>query len=219
MTDLATLMLDADTRGLKNAERDLDSMAKTASETASRVGKSMQNLGIGLSASVTVPLAMFGKGAYEAAVQSQQAFAQVESALKSMGNASGRTAEQLQASAKQLETFSNFDDDDILQKVTANMLTFGNVSGVAFDRAQQAAVNLSARLGNDLQSSALLVGKALNDPVNELAQIIADGFPKALRLAAGDGNVVITAPANPAPAFPDGAYYRLPVRVAYLTEG
>jgi phage-related minor tail protein len=49
--------------------------------------------------------------------------------------------------------------------VTVNLLTFGNVSGEAFDRAQMAAVNLSARLGQDLQSSAVQVGKALNDPI------------------------------------------------------
>ena len=60
---------------------------------------------------------------------------------------------------------------------------------------------------------------SFSNRVNELAQIIADGFPKALRLAAGSGTVLITAPASPAPAFPDGAYFRLPVRVAYLTEG
>ena len=34
-----------------------------------------------------------------------------------------------------------------------------------FDRAELASVNLSARLGQDLQSSAIQVGKALNDPI------------------------------------------------------
>jgi len=100
----------------------------------------------------------------------------VESALASMGNASGKTAEELQKSAKQLETFSNFDDDDILRKVTANLLTFGNVSGEAFDRAQQAAVDLSARLGSDLQSATLQVGKALNDPVLGLTALSRTGI-------------------------------------------
>lgn len=54
---------------------------------------------------------------------------------------------------------------------------------------------------------------------NGLAQTIADGFPKALRLTAGTGTVLINAPSAPATPFVDGVYYRLPVRVTYITEG
>ncbi len=53
---------------------------------------------------------------------------------------------------------------------------------------------------------------------NGIAQDIADHFPKALRLTAGDGEVVITAPPSPATPFQDGAYWRQPVRVFYITE-
>lgn len=127
--------------------------------------------GAKLSVAVTAPIVAIGVQSYKAAIQSREAFAQVEQALKTMGSASGKTAKELQKSAKALETFSNFDDDDILQKVTANLLTFGNVSGDVFDRAQQAAVDLSARLGQDLQSSAIQLGKALNDPVKGITAL------------------------------------------------
>ena len=53
---------------------------------------------------------------------------------------------------------------------------------------------------------------------NALAQQIADRFPKALRLAAGGGNVVIYAPSALGTPFQDGAYWRQPVRVFYITE-
>jgi len=53
---------------------------------------------------------------------------------------------------------------------------------------------------------------------NTLAQQIADRFPKALRLPAGGGNVVISAAASLATPFQDGAYWRQPVRVFYTTE-
>lgn len=53
---------------------------------------------------------------------------------------------------------------------------------------------------------------------NTIAQAIADLFPKALRIPAGTGNVVITAPASPGTPFQDGAYFRKPVRVFYITE-
>jgi hypothetical protein len=136
-----------------------------------QVGKSMTQMGARLSVAVTAPIVAIGVKSFKAAIQSREAFAQVEQALKTMGDASGKTAAQLKKSAAQLQRFSNFDDDDILKKVTANLLTFGNVSGDVFDRAQQAAVDLSARLGQDLQSSAIQLGKALNDPLKGLTAL------------------------------------------------
>jgi hypothetical protein len=53
---------------------------------------------------------------------------------------------------------------------------------------------------------------------NNLAQTIADLFPKALRIPAGSGKVLISAPSSLGPPFQDGAYWRQPVRVFYLTE-
>ena len=53
---------------------------------------------------------------------------------------------------------------------------------------------------------------------NVEAQKIADRFPKALRLPAGNGNVVISAPSSPRPGFQSGDYWRVPVRVSYITE-
>ncbi|MFA5989680.1 MAG: phage tail length tape measure family protein [Sphingomonas sp.] len=135
-------------------------------------GKSMQafgdrltGIGANLSIGLTAPLVAFGTTAVTAANESAAALAQVEAALDSMGPVAGKTSEQLQKAAEDLQHLSTFDDDDILKSVTANMLTFGNITGDVFDRAQQAALNLSARLGQDLQSSTIQVGKALNDPI------------------------------------------------------
>lgn len=64
----------------------------------------------------------------------------------------------------------------ILKDVTANLLTSGNVAGPVFDRAQKAILDLSARLGGDLQSATLMVGKALNDPVKGLSALRRTGI-------------------------------------------
>lgn len=53
---------------------------------------------------------------------------------------------------------------------------------------------------------------------NTLAETIRAGFPKALRLAAGGGNVVINAPTSPGTPFVDGVYWRQPLTVSYITE-
>ena len=135
------------------------------------IGDGLKVAGAGLTAGLTLPLIKFGQAALGAYEDSEKAIAAVEAAIKSTGGAAGKTSAQLQEMAAKLQSISTFDDDEILTKVTANMLTFGNVSGEAFDRAQQAAIDLSARLGQDLQSSAIQVGKALNDPIKGIAAL------------------------------------------------
>lgn len=142
-----------------------------AGRNLQQIGDRMSGLGKTLSIGVTAPLVAFGATAVQAANESSAALAQVNAALESMGPVAGKSSEQLQKAAADLQKISTFDDDDILKSVTANMLTFGNVAGEQFDRAQLAAVNLSARLGQDLQSSALQLGKALNDPVKGLTAL------------------------------------------------
>lgn len=148
-------------KGASTAEKEL----QTFSAKFTSWGKNIAGAGAIATAGITAPLVGLVSQAIPAAVESQQALAQVTSALESMGPKAGRSAEQLQAFAGHLQDLSNFDDDDILKSVTANLLTFGNVSGTVFDQAQQAAVDMSARLGQDLQSSAIQLGKALNDPI------------------------------------------------------
>jgi hypothetical protein len=91
--------------------------------------------------------------------------------LTSMGDVGGRSMEQLTQQAERLAGSSLFEDDQILRQVTANLLTFGNVAGDAFDRAQQAAVDLATRMGTDLQSATIMIGKALNAPADGLAAL------------------------------------------------
>jgi hypothetical protein len=157
--------------------------ADYAQKRAAALGKRMQatgdrlvGIGTKMSIGLTAPFAALLSKAIPAAIESREALGQVNAALASMGPVAGKTAAQLQKAATQLESLSTFDDDDILKKVTANMLTFGNISGQAFDRAQLAAVNLSARLGQDLQSSAIQVGKALNDPIKGLQSLSRVGI-------------------------------------------
>jgi len=136
-----------------------------------RVGQGMMAVGAGMTAGITVPLVAFGVSSVRAFAAAEQGASQTQAALESMGNASGRTFEQLYAAADEAQRRYAVDNDEVLQKVTANLLTFGNVAGAQFDRAQVAAIDLSRRLGTDLQASTLMVGKALNDPVKGLAAL------------------------------------------------
>ena len=62
-------------------------------------------------------------------------------------------------------------DDDNLREMTNTLLTFGSVTGDTFTKANVLALDLSVAFGKDLQSSAIMVGKALNDPLKGLTAL------------------------------------------------
>lgn len=137
----------------------------------SNYSKSFAKAGAVMTAAVTAPLIAFAASSVKAFTEQEDASAAVNAALSTMGDRAGFTAEQLGKMAEELQATTKFGDDAILSKVTANLLTFGNISGEVFARAQAAALDLSERLGTDLQSSALQLGKALNDPIAGLTAL------------------------------------------------
>lgn len=145
----------------KELDKALDGATKRLRDTASQ----MNDVGKSLSIGLTAPIVAFGALATKNAVDSAKAIAQVEAAVKSTGGAAGRSVSQLEEMATGLQRISLYDDDQILKEVTANLLTFTNVTGTEFDKAQVAILNMSTRLGTDLTSASVQVGKALNDPI------------------------------------------------------
>lgn len=105
-----------------------------------------------------------------------QAIAQVESGLKATGGVAGRTLSQLRTQATKLQSETLFGDEEILQKVTAQLLTFTNITGNSFDEAQKAVLNVATKLGSDLLPVSIMLGKALNDPVANLGALGRSGI-------------------------------------------
>ena len=112
----------------------------------------------------------------------EQSLAQVRQGLLTTGNAAGKTLDELSNSASKLQANSLFGDEDILQNVTAQFLTFTNIAGKQFDRVQQAALDVSTRLngadasGESLKATSIMLGKALNDPVANLGALSRSGI-------------------------------------------
>jgi hypothetical protein len=172
-TLITTLGLDSSTftTGLDEATKRLRGTQKKFAAT----GAELQKIGAVMTVGITAPFIAATNAAMEGALAQRQAMAQVTSALESMGPVAGRTADQLSKAADALEAKSLVDADVILTKVTANLLTFGNVAGTVFDRAQQAAIDMAQRLGQDPQAAAIMLGKALNDPVKGLTALTRVG--------------------------------------------
>lgn len=159
-------------KGMSGVQRAL----ANAGKRFEALGAKAADWGKKLSVAASLPLAGIAAASIKGAQAQAAAMAQVDAAIKSMGNAAKLSSADLSSFADQLELKSLFDADQILKSSTANLLTFGNVAGDTFKRAQQAAVDLATRMDGDLQAATLMVGKALNDPVKGLTALSRAGI-------------------------------------------
>ncbi|CAL2095858.1 TMP_2 domain-containing protein [Tenacibaculum sp. 190524A02b] len=140
------------------------------------VGKKLENVGKTMSVGVTAPFLAFSALSLKNWDTQAKAIAQVEAGLISTGNAVGYTSTQLQKMASDLQNNTLFGDEEILKGVTSQLLTFTNITGVQFQRTQQAALDLATRLDGDLKGASIQLGKALNDPVKGLSALSKSGI-------------------------------------------
>ena len=150
---------------------------KTYGAALGRVSSAMRTFGGTLLAFVGArQVVSFFKSSIEAFQTQAKAVAKVEQAITSTGGAAGRSAKQLQEMASALQENTLFGDEEILNKVTAQLLTFTNITGEQFDRTQKVALDLATVLDGDLQSASIQLGKALNDPVANLSALSRSGI-------------------------------------------
>lgn len=117
----------------------------------------------------------FGQASITEFTQAETALAKIKQQLIATGNASGKTAEGLRETAKELQTITGIDDDKILEDVTSTLISFTNIQGEAFDRTQKAAIDLSATMKGDLKGAALLAGKAIEEPEKAAGRLAKAG--------------------------------------------
>lgn len=155
--------------------KDFSTKMQNVRRDMKRTGASLRAIGLGVGA-VAGTAITFGLKAVRAWDEQAQAIAQVEAGLKSTNNAAGLTSKQLQRMASDLQSNSIFGDETILRDATANLLTFTNIAGDQFARTQQSVLDLATRMGTDLKSAAIQLGKALNDPVANLSALSRSGI-------------------------------------------
>ena len=148
---------------------------KKAQKKLKKFGKNLKKTGQTLTRYLTLPIVGLGIASVKAFDAQQKAIAQVEAGLKSTGNMVGFTSKKLQEMAADLQKTSLFGDEQILSDVTAQLLTFTAIAKEQFGETQLAVVNLATKLKTDLKSTAIMVGKALNDPVTQLSALSRNG--------------------------------------------
>jgi len=119
----------------------------------------------------------FGNKAIEAFGESQAAIANVEAGIASTNNQLGISSRMFQNLAAGFQKVSIFDDDSILQNVTAQLQTFTNIGKNNFNRVQQAALDVTTKIkgisasSEDLRSTSIMLGKAMNDPIRGMTAL------------------------------------------------
>ncbi len=100
----------------------------------------------------------------------EKAEKKLSSALKSTGHSAGLTHKQLTLMASGLQSVTNVGDEALIE-TQALLLTFTRIQKDVFPQALEAILNVSEAMGQDLKSSAVQVGKALNDPITGLTAL------------------------------------------------
>ncbi len=121
-------------------------------------------------AGASVAAIAFGKSAIDAAAEAAKVSAQTDAVIKSTGGAAGVGAKAVGDLAHQLQNMSGVSDETI-QSGQNMLLTFTNVQNRVgkgndvFNQASKTMLDMSVALGTDAKTSALQLGKALNDPI------------------------------------------------------
>lgn len=112
----------------------------------------------------------FGKDAVRSFVEQERATMKLAAALKATGGAIGLNLKQLQDYADALQTATVYGDEEI-ETAMSILATFKNIQGPAFQRTTALVLDMSYALGQDLKSSVIQLGKALNDPVRGVSAL------------------------------------------------
>lgn len=99
----------------------------------------------------------------QAATEDIAAMRKLEAVLAATGGAAGLSADEIATMASELQKVTNY-GDEVTVSAAAILATFKEIKGDTFRQAIEAAQDLSAVMGQDLQSSVVQIGKALNDP-------------------------------------------------------
>lgn len=119
---------------------------------------------------ITAPITAFLGTALKQASDQQTVLAQLEATLKSTGGAAGMTADELTNLGDSLSKVTRFSDDAIGSAENL-LLTFTSIGRDIFPEATKTVLDMSTALGQDLKSSAIQLGKALNDPITGITAL------------------------------------------------
>lgn len=180
MGTLATLTVgliltsEAFHKGLEAAESKAASSSHSISGALASIGTGIAVAGVAVATAGVVALTKFLGDSVAEAQEAQAGQAQLAAVLKSTGGAAGVTADMVNNLASSLQKTTKFADDEVLAGENM-LLTFTNIGKDVFPATTQAMVDLSQAMGQDMKTSAIQLGKALNDPTKGVTALTRVG--------------------------------------------
>lgn len=163
------------TAEVAKAIADLDKTEKKTNQTASAFAK-LRDAMQGPVAAGQMVVRMLGQAwaamdkMVMAAVESERAVSNLNAVLKSTGGVAGLTEKELLSLADSMAKTTLLEDDMVVQS-EAVLLTFKEIGRDVFPQAMMAAADLAQVMGMDLQSATVMLGKALNEPVQGIGAL------------------------------------------------
>lgn len=154
-----------------NTTSKLDAVDKKASGVSKSMGLSFGSIAsAALKVGSIIGVSMGFKSMIDGAAASQQKLTQMDSVLKSTGGVAGMTKDELVKLADAQGKLTTFSKGANL--ATENLLlTFTNIGKKTFPDALKSVNDMSQALGQDAKSSAIQLGKALNDPIKGITAL------------------------------------------------
>jgi hypothetical protein len=165
----------ADTKDLERGTRQSEKALAGFGKAGAKFGAGLVGVGLGIDAVSTGLRTMVSE-----ARESQKVTAQTNAVLKSTGGVANVTAREIEKLSNSLSIKAGIDDEAV-QSAQNLLLTFKNVQNQAgqgnkiFNQSTKAIVDMSAAMGKDLNSTTLMVGKALNDPIKGITALTRVG--------------------------------------------
>ena len=169
-TDKATPQI----KGIRGAIQGLKNDAKQSILTGVGLGAGVSAFGA-LQNAIGGVVSFFGDSV-KLQLEEQRLQAQTAAAIKSTGAAAGVSAEHIKDLAQSLQD-TTATSDTTIQEMGNLLLTFTQIRNEAgkgndvFDQTVKIANDMSVALGQDAKSSAIQLGKALNDPITGLTAL------------------------------------------------
>lgn len=146
--------------GVRDAERALERLNKSGSRTFSALKFGAAGAAVALGGGFVAAL----RSGVDGMMEADKAAAQLDAVLKSTGNTAGLTREQMVRMADSMERSTGI-ASETTQQAQGLLATFSQIGKETFPAATRAAVDMSVAFDQSAKSSAIQLGKALQDPV------------------------------------------------------
>lgn len=149
---------------MEGAVADTGRQAESSSRNMEKLGST-----IGKVAAAIAGGAVY-KAVISATIEQERVTAQLEQRLRSTQGAAGLTRDELLDMASAMQQVTTYGDEAVIPAQSL-LLTFTKIGREVFPRALETVLDMSTAMGQDLKSSAIQLGKALNDPIQGVAAL------------------------------------------------